>query len=62
MFTLVAISGLRTGKYGFCKDSMVQTTILEHAFIGVKSAHQGQICNIPHTTLSGELDCPLGLV
>ncbi len=60
--TLVATPGQGACKHGIWKDSVVQATISEHAIIGAESACQGRVHYVPHTTMSGALDCPLGLV
>ncbi len=45
--TLVVTPGQGAGKHGISKDSVVQTTILEHAVIGAELVHLGWICNVP---------------
>ncbi len=60
--TFVAAPGQGAVKHGINEDSVVQMTIFEHESIDAESTHEGQICNVPHTTLSGALDCPLGLM
>ncbi len=60
--TLVATPGQGAGKHGIREDSVVQAMVAEHAIIGAESSRQGWVRNVPHTTLSGALDCPLGLV
>ncbi len=60
--TLVAAPGQGACKHGISEDSVVQTTILEYVIVGAEPACQCQIHNVPHTILSGALDCPLGLM
>ncbi len=59
--TFVAATEQGSSEHGICKYRVVQGMMSEHVIIGSKSVYHGWICNVPHTTLSGVLDCPLGL-